>query len=84
MFRPWKIAIGPAGPNEPSFAARYYARMRALGGMHRGNTGTTGLDSKIEKYKAPRQSQTSPTTPGRIAPRQCRLSVRCAAEDEEV
>src|SRR5262249_5227469 len=39
ILRPWKAAIGPTGPNEPSFTARYYARARALGGMNGGNAG---------------------------------------------
>jgi hypothetical protein len=51
--------------------------------MNGGNAGTIGLDSRIERYKAPRQNQTSTTTPGRIATRQCRSSVRCIAEEVE-
>jgi len=84
MSRPWKAEMRPAGPNEPSCAARYYARARALGGMNGGNTGTIGLDNRTERCNAPRQSQTSTTTPGRIATRQCKSSVRCVGEDVEV
>jgi len=84
MLRPWKAVMGATGPNGPSCAARYYVRARALGGMNGGDAWTTGLDSKTKRYSAPRQSQTSPTIPGRIATRQCRSSVRCVAEDEGV
>src|SRR5690242_16606375 len=61
-----------------------YAPVRALGGMNGGNAGTTGLDSRTERYSAPRQSQMSTTTPGRIATRQCKSSVKCVAEGAEV
>src|SRR5215831_16163826 len=76
--------MGPTGPNEPYCIARYYARASALGGMNGGNTGTTGVGRKTERYSVPRQSQISMTTPGRIATKQCRSCVTCVAEDEEV
>src|SRR5713101_4825738 len=63
------------------FAARDYTYTMSLGGMNGGNAGTTSLDNRTGRYSAPRQSQSSMTTPGRTATRQCRSRVKCVAED---
>ena len=83
LFQPWKAEMLKALKSHLS-PLQYYAHARSLGGMNGGNAGTTGLESRTERYSAPRQSQTSMTIPGRIATRQCRSSVKCVAEDEEV